>query len=382
MPALLGLVFLVSLADAAFTPLLPGFEEDLALSEPQTGTLLAATMLVTLFLTVPIGVLVDRIGPRRVVTAGGVLLAVAAAGQAAADGFLAVLAARLLFGVAFSVAWTACPMVMLASAGPSGGMGRTIAAAGLGQLVGPGFAGVTADVAGPWLPFTVIAAGAVPLAFLLRHVSDARASDAVERGLRSTVLAMRREPRVVGAVLVVALLGFASSVTNLVVPLQLRDHGLSATEIGLLLTAAAVIWVLTAPVAGRVREHRVGTVLVGLSTAVMGAIWLLPIGSLSVLAIAAFLVLSSACRAPLNTFVYVFGRRAATGTGVAPGSYVGVMNVAWAVAAVAGPVMAGAALASGGPRWPYIIVAAPAVLVGAWITTLAPAGLRTPVTAR
>jgi MFS family permease len=250
-------------------------------------------------------------------------------------------------------------MVMLASAGPSGGMGRTIAAAGLGQLVGPGFAGLTADAAGPWLPFTVIAAVAVPLAFLLRHVSDARASDAAERGLRSTVLAMRREPRVIGAILVVALLGFASSVTNLVVPLHLRDHGLSAGDIGLLLTAAAVVWVVAAPLAGRVPERRVGTVLVGLSTAIMGAIWLLPIGSPSVLAIAAFLVLSSACRAPLNTFVYVFGRRAATGTGVAPGSYVGVMNVAWAVAAVAGPVMAGAALASGGPRWPYIIVAVP-----------------------
>jgi predicted MFS family arabinose efflux permease len=166
------------------------------------------------------------------------------------------------------------------------------------------------------------------------------------------------------------------------VPLHLRDHGLSASDIGLLLTAAAVVWVTTAPVAGRVRERRVGTVLVGLSTAVMGAIWLLPIGSPSVLAIAAFLVLSSACRAPLNTFVYVFGRRAATGTGVAPGSYVGVMNVAWAVAAVAGPVMAGAALGSAGPRWPYVIVAVPSVLVGAWLVTLGRPRLPAPLPAR
>jgi MFS family permease len=108
-PALLGLVFLVSLADAAFTPLLPGFEQDLGLSEIQTGTLLAATTLVMLVITVPVGVLVDRVGPRRVVTAGGVVLAVSAAGQAAADGFLAILAARMLFGVGFCVAWTVAP---------------------------------------------------------------------------------------------------------------------------------------------------------------------------------------------------------------------------------------------------------------------------------
>ena len=350
LPALLVLVFLTSVADTAFTPLLPGYGTSLGLSEPQTGMLLAATTLGMLVLAIPVG-----------------LLVVSAAGQAAADDFVTILAARAVFGIAFCIVWTVGPTVILASEARSGGMGRTIAAAGLGALVGPSFSGLTAEAAGPWLPFLVIGVLALPLAVLLHRLPDTRSAPEAGAGVLATVDAMRRERRVVGAVLVVALLGFASSVTNLAVPLRLRDQGLTPASIGMLLTAAAVVWVVAAPLAGRVRERRVGTVLVGVSTVVLGLIWLLPFGSPSTLATVGFLVLSAACRAPLNTFVFVFGRRATTGRTVGAGSFVGVMNLAWAAAAVTGPVLAGAALQSGGTRWPYVIVAAPALLVGAWL---------------
>jgi MFS family permease len=373
---LYALVFLTSVGDAVFAPLLPAYHDRFGLSPLGTAALLAATTVATLVLSIPLGLLVDRWGTGRPIAFAAALLAVALAAEAAAPGFWSLVAARGAFGVAYAVVWTAAPIAILAARTGAGGMGATIAVAGLGQVVGPACSGAAALIAGPWLPFAVLALVALPLAATFGLPASRRRAAEDDAGraagshdpvadLRRVLAALPRQRQIGGAVLGIGLLGLASSVTNLMAPLQLRADGLSPQSIGAVLSAAALVWVVAAPLAGRVRIERVSPSLVGAGAVALGLVWLLPLGGLSPLAMAGFLVLSAGCRAPLNTFVYLLGRGGAHRVEAGTGAVVGIMNVVWAAAAVAGPLIAGAVADGAADASTAAVVASPALVIGA-----------------
>src|SRR5262245_40081497 len=88
-------------------PLAPTFADDFGLSDVATGLILASSSLAALVVALPLGVLADRFGARRVTIASACLFTAGTLGMGVAGDFSALLASRILFGVAFGALWGA-----------------------------------------------------------------------------------------------------------------------------------------------------------------------------------------------------------------------------------------------------------------------------------
>ena len=153
-------LFLVcGVAQAAIVPLLPRLSSDYGLSPSETGLLLALPGLATLAVSVPAGVLADRIGARRCTVIAGAVLAVACVAQAAPS-LPALLAGRALFGVAYGVVWTTGVAWLAEVDAEHGGsrIGPSVTCASVGMMLGPAVGGVLAGAGATGLPFLLIAA--------------------------------------------------------------------------------------------------------------------------------------------------------------------------------------------------------------------------------
>ena len=79
---------------SAIVPLVPAFAHRFALSPLQSGVLLASASVAILIVSIPAGMLGERLGARRVTLAAMAVLAVADAGQGLAGTYWELLAAR------------------------------------------------------------------------------------------------------------------------------------------------------------------------------------------------------------------------------------------------------------------------------------------------
>ena len=104
-----ALFLLETLVWIAIIPLAPTFADEFALSGVETGMILASSSLAALVVALPLGVLADRFGARRVTIASACLFTLATLGQGLADEFPTLLASRLAFGVAFGALWGPAP---------------------------------------------------------------------------------------------------------------------------------------------------------------------------------------------------------------------------------------------------------------------------------
>src|SRR5712691_2036436 len=102
-----ALVFAAGMVQSALAPLGPVYAAELGLTRVQVGALFAAASVAMLVVTLPIGVIADRLGARRLTVAAALLVGLSALGQGLARDFWLLLGARALFGVAFGAVWTA-----------------------------------------------------------------------------------------------------------------------------------------------------------------------------------------------------------------------------------------------------------------------------------
>src|SRR5262249_28996606 len=161
-------LFLVSeIVWMAIVPTAPSFADRFDLSKVEVGALLASAGLATLLISLPIGLVSDRLGTRRVIRASAAVVALSTVGQGVAVDFWSLLAARACFGFGLGTIWTA-GLAWLADAGPKrrnpSALGGPVVIAGIGIMVGPALAGLLTDQLGPRAPFLALpaaAAGAV-----------------------------------------------------------------------------------------------------------------------------------------------------------------------------------------------------------------------------
>lgn len=361
--SLVVLAFANGVADAALFPLLPEIRRDLDLTALQTGAVLSATTFAMLATAIPIGLLVARVGARKLLLASSLLMPVSLAGQAAAAGLPFLLVSRVAFGVSFGILWVVGPARAAAGGRGAAGTGRLIAASGAGWLVGPVAAGVLADAAGWRAAYAALAAVSLGAVLLVASGRDEDGPVAIVR-LRHAFATARHDRSAGGATLVSALLGVITGVSGLLAPLVLSANGLSPSAIGLVVAAAAIVWIAAAALVGRLRAASVDLRAIGIAVVVLSAVWLVPALSLSTAAVAAFLVVSAGCRSSVNTLVYAVGARAAGGDAGAA-AVIGVMNLAWAAAALVAPIAAGAVEGDGGTRLAFACTALIALAVGA-----------------
>jgi MFS family permease len=207
------------------------------------GVLSASFAVAPLLLAVPSGHAVDRVGERRVMLLGGVLLCLAAVAFAVlADGVAGLVAGSALLGVGHL-----CSVVgqqaLVANATPAGrhdtAFGHYTFATSLGQALGPGvillFGGTRTipDTGAIFLGSVAVAATTLAVTFLLRPSArvPGRPADAGHSGMRGLL----RRPGLVRALTVSCVVLAAVDVTLVYLPALGAERGIASGAVGALL---------------------------------------------------------------------------------------------------------------------------------------------------
>src|SRR3954447_9170273 len=155
---------LVAADGIALVPLIPTYTTRFDLSVFEAGLVVAAPAIAMLALSVPVGLLSDRVGPRVVTVAASSILAVSALGQGVAGSYAVLLLSWTLFGITSAIIYTAAPAWLAAAAPPErrvAVLGGVATFAGLGLMLGPAFAGLVSDHLGSGASFLVGGVGGV-----------------------------------------------------------------------------------------------------------------------------------------------------------------------------------------------------------------------------
>ena len=156
---------------------------------------------------------------------------------------------------------------------------------------------------------------------------------------------------------------------NLLGTLRLSENGLSPSGIGVLFSIGALVWIVVAPLAGRMGEQRSHIALTAIGCALLGGAWLVPGGGPLDARDHRVPAGISAGRAGLNTFSYLLAGTGAQSAGAGRGTVIGLVNLSWGVAAVIGPLAASAAHGNIDERIPFGVIAALCLAVAAFMVT-------------
>jgi MFS family permease len=367
-----GLTFLSGVVWLAIVPLVPAYARTLSLSKVETGMVLAAAGVATLVMSFPIGVLADRVGARALTIGSSVLVVLSCLGQGLAADFWALLAARAVFGVALGTIWTA-GIAWISDASSdyqrSSALGIPTTVAGLGIMVGPGFAGLLAGAFGVRTPYYVLAAASAVVTLALVRAPASEAGYRSEPVL-ATLRSARRDRFVVASCAVMALIGLLNGGINLLAPLELNRAGLSAGETGLVFSAASGIFVLVSAKVTRFGGRAVTPRVVGSAALLYAATLLVAVLSGSAAAIIVFLLLRAPFWSTLSTLSYPLGALGAHGADLGRGAIMGLLNLVWGAASAVGPLAAGGLAQSLGERWVYALLFAWCTATGIWLVAV------------
>lgn len=390
------LIFVTAVSQRTIVPLLPIAEHRYGLHQAAVAGVLVLPSLAMLVTATPIGILGDRIGNRRVTLAAGALLGLAGLGQAVPS-LLALVLARLAFGVGYGAMWTAglAWLAGLRSGTTSRRLGATILASGVGSAVGPTVAGALASHFGFATPFLVVGVTGSAVAATLVVLAGRSGPGPGDAGAVAApgparsggaTLAALRSPAVLTASVSLVLASGVAALVQLLVPLQLDALGRSAEVIGLVLSAGSIVYIATSAACVRLGP-RVTNLRTGAWLAVLLGIALLPAVAGSSLAwVAAAVVCSALPRAAINTVGYALAADNRDPCGPGPAAVIGLLNTLTAVASVSVPLLAGALGAAGRPTWIYggavLTIAAAAGGLQVLVRRRAQGGTRTRTTSR
>jgi MFS family permease len=365
-----ALIFLETLVWIALVPLAPTFADELGLSGVETGFILAAASLAALVVAFPLGLLADRLGARQVTIISAGIFTVATFGQGIAEDFWSLLAARLVFGVAFGALWGAGASWLsdsLSEESRAAALSAAATFAGLGFTTGPAFAGLLADRYDTGTPFLVAGvAAALGTAFLVVAAPPAPESPPRQR-LREMLDVARRDELVLAGIAIIVLIGLVGGGVNLLVPLQLRENGVSAGEIGLLFSVASAIYTVVSAVVARIGSRAARLRVGGIAALLTGLSIFIVLGSSSTVAAVAFILLRAPPWSTMDTIIYPLAAAGAHRSGLGRGSVMGLLTVGWAAASTVGPPLAGAIADAFGERAAFAVMIGFCVVAGSWL---------------
>jgi MFS family permease len=357
--------FLVAANGNALVPLIPTYTTRFGLSVFDAGLLVGAPAVAMLVLSVPVGLLSDRVGARVVTIAACALLAVSAFGQALADSYAKLLGSWALYGITSAIIYTAAPAWLAAVAPPHrrvAVLGGVATFAGLGLMVGPAFSGLLSEHFGSGSPFLVIAvaAAAVTVGLSLQPTSRGMAVAPIAGSLRA-LLRERHGASVLGLMFFVGALG---GVVNLLVPLRLHHDGLGAGSIGIAFTVSTIVFVLTSVKIARLGDRVPLLAASGTAVLALGAVLVLPVLAGSALVLFVFLVLRAPLWSVVSTISNPLCAYGAELAGVGTGFGLAIMNLCWAAGNLGGPLAGGALAGAVGDRPVFALLSVAGAAVG------------------
>jgi MFS family permease len=341
---------------AAIAPLLPEYVDHLGLSKAQAGVLSASYAAGTLVASLPAGLVASRVGPKRSVIAGLLMLGCASVAFGFADHILLLDAARFVQGAAGALIWSgAISWLILAAPDENRGsvIGSALGTAVAGALLGPALGAIAGSV-GTKIVFGSVLVITSILAFLASRLPEAGVPE--RQGLREIWAALLSRP-VVNAAAFVAIPSVMFGAIEVLVPLRIDALGGGHGVIAAGFIGGAALEAVLAPLAGRLSDrvgrrapYVIGLTICALAMVVVGTAAMLGVvlTSLIVTSLGAGL-----CFAPALTLLSDMAESSSLHQGMAAG----VSNMAWALGQVIGAVGGGVVASFAGNAVPSIAIA-------------------------
>ncbi len=229
--------------------LLPLRAAELGASLSAVGLIVGAGSFVPLVLSMPVGALSDRVGPRRVFRLGTAGTAVGAVGMAAAGSWWMLLVLQLVVGPSRASGWVSSQSYITGMGKPADrarNASRFSFVTNISRMLGPLLVGLSASLVGFRASFLVVAAYAglyTVVAAVLPDAGRAERRAGTTRVPRAVVDLLTRRGIQVALVLTFARL-WLSVVFASFVPLYLVDRDISAAVAGTVLACAAAVGTL------------------------------------------------------------------------------------------------------------------------------------------
>jgi MFS family permease len=342
---------------AAIAPLLPDYVADFDLSKAEAGILAAAYAAGTLLASLPAGLVATRVGPRRTVIAGLLLLGVSSLVFGLAREIALLDVSRFVQGVAGALIWSGALTWLITATPPErrgSVIGTALGTAVAGALVGPLLGAVAAEV-GTETVFGAVLGIALILAAVAARMPDAGPPE--RQPLREVAATMVTRP-ILTATAFVAVPSLMFGAVEVLVPLRIDELGGGHVVIAGGFIVGAALEAGLAPIVGRYSD-RVGrrtpfVTGVGIcSCAMVGIAAAQALGP-----VLAALIISSLgagiCFAPALTTL----SETADLSGLHQGFAAGLSNMAWASGQTAGALAGGGVASVTGYAVPSLAVAA------------------------
>lgn len=341
---------------AAIAPLLPDYVSEYGLSEAEAGILAGAYAAGTLLFALPAGLLASRIGPRRTVITGLLLLGASSVVFGFAGNILLLDVSRFAQGASGALIWSGALtwLITTAPAERRGSViGTALGTAVAGALIGPVLGGVAAEI-GTEAVFGAVMVVAAVLAVLAALIPDHRVA---ERQELSEVAATMLGRPILTATWFVAVPSLMFGAVEVLVPLRVDDLGGGHALIAGGFIVGAAIEATLSPIVGRYSD-RVGRRTPFVTGIAIGSVAMLGVASaqalgtvLAALILAAFA--AGLCFTPAMTSL----SEAAEASGLHQGFAAGLSNMAWAAGQVVGALAGGGLASAAGFATPSIAIA-------------------------
>jgi len=350
------IVFLDAMLFGAIIPLLPHFADRYDLSKLEAGLLLGAYGGGALVGGVPGGMLVSRVGPKRGVLAGLVVLSLASLAFALAGGPVALGRARFVQGFSSATTWAgALAWVAVGVERERRGQapGTVFGLAVFGFVGGPMFGGV-ADLVGIRASFVGVALVAAARAAALAVVGAPPREPARPGGVGRAL----RDRAFIGGLWLNTLPALFFGTLDVLVPLLFDDAGYGALAIAAVFVTAGAVEVVVNPVVGRISDRRGRLLPVRVALAASIAVAIAFALATEPRVVAVLVVAASVTFGGFYTPGMALVSDRADRAGLSQGIGFGVTNTAWAVGALIGPALGGALADVFGDPVPYLLAAA------------------------